>query len=207
MTNARNVLIGLALCYGLCVPDTAGRAAAPEHGRPVAGSAKAGKGARCGNGRVDPGETCDDGNTEDGDYCPSNCRIARCRPGTERFEVAVELAAPKGVEVAGVVVLVDYPEGAVSLPGSGAEASVASRVSHVPKDFMSAPFDLEHALRVTIAAARATPPGEIFRVSFDRCEGAAPPPAKDFKCRVEQASAPGGRILPRVDLGCSVKIS
>jgi cysteine-rich repeat protein len=190
------------VCAVLALGDVrAVPAASRPHG---AASAKKG-GARCGNKKVEAGETCDDGNTKDGDYCPSNCRIEYCKPTNERFEVAVTLDHPPGVAAGGVVVLLDYPEGAVSLPGSGGEPTVRERISNVPKDFMSSPFDLDYALRAVIAMARELPPGELFHASFDRCEGVAPPEAKDFRCTVEQVAGPGGKTLPSAGFSCSVK--
>ena len=200
-------LVGLGALCAITCSTVPGVCAAPraERRHGPAPARHADKTARCGNKRVEPGETCDDGNTRDGDSCPSTCRIETCTPTPTRFEVSVELVHPANVAVAGVAVLVDYPEGAVSLPGSGAEPTVAARISNLPKDFASAPYDLDYALRETIAMARAMPGGEIFRVSFDRCEGTTPPQAKDFTCRVEQASGPGGRNLPLAGITCAVK--
>src|SRR5262245_7246405 len=200
MTDAGRVLLGLGV---LCVVAVGLSGAPPVHA--AAPKKAAAKESHCGNNRVEPGETCDDGNTKDGDYCPSNCRIETCKPTSTRFAVSVELAYPVNVAVGGVVVFVDYPEGAVSLPGAAAEPTIASRISNVPKDFASSPYDLEYALRETIALPRALPAGEIFRVSFDLCESATPPTAKDFTCRVEQASGPGGQNLPVAGFTCSVK--
>ena len=198
-------MIGLgALCAGFCGPVAQVDAASPTHASaPAKGAAKK---AHCGNNIVEPGETCDDGNTKDGDLCPSNCRIEPCKPTKTRFEVSVGFAHPVNVAVGGVVVFVDYPDGRVSLPGSGGEPTIAARISNVPKDFASSPYDLDYALRETIALARAMPPGEIFHVSFDLCEGVTPPQAKDFTCRVEQASGPGGHNLPLDGFTCSVSV-
>jgi cysteine-rich repeat protein len=204
MTNAGRFLLGLGALWVACCGVVAGLGAASAV-HAAAPKKDAARKAHCGNNRIEPGETCDDGNTKDGDYCPSNCRIETCKPTSTRFAVSVELVHPVNVAVGGVVVFVDYPEGAVSLPGGGGESSVASRISNVPKDFASSPYDLEYALRETIALPRALPAGEIFRASFDLCEGAQPPLAKDFTCRVEEASAPGGQNLPLAGFACSVK--
>ena len=75
--------------------------------------------ARCGDTVIWFGhETCDDGNTDDADSCPSDCVVDSCTPtGGTDVPVSVTLA---GTDVGAVTVLVDYPEGKVSIPGSGA---------------------------------------------------------------------------------------
>src|SRR5262245_744119 len=139
MIRARRVFLGLGALCAVCAADAGvgvtplAHAAAPKKAAPTK--------ARCGNGRVDPGETCDDGNTKDGDYCPSNCRIEKCKPTSTRFAVSVELSFPVNVAVGGVVVFIDYPEGAVSLPGAAAEPSVAGRIS---KDRKSTRLNSSH---------------------------------------------------------------
>jgi cysteine-rich repeat protein len=164
------------------------------------------EGAHCGNGQVEPGETCDDGNTKDGDDCPSNCRIATCRPTSRQVTVSVEFLRSPSLVVGGVVVLLDYPDGTVSIPGSIGEPSVGKRISNLPKNFASASYNLDYALRETVLMNRPLPAGEIFRVGFDLCEGASPPQAKDFTCRVEGASSPAGQTVPLDGLTCSVDI-
>jgi len=164
------------------------------------------KSAVCGNGRVEPGETCDDGNTKDGDVCPSKCRIEVCQPTSTRFDVSVSVALPADVPVGGVVVLLDYPEGRVSLPGSGHEQTVRARFTNTPAGFMTATYDLDYAVREVVAMNKTLRSGELYRASFDLCAGATPPQAADFACRVEQASGPGGNNLPPAGITCAVKL-
>src|SRR4030095_133286 len=72
----------------------------------------------CGNSIVDVGESCDDGNTIDGDDCPGDCVIDACSPISGSVRGAtVNWNAPSAV--GSLSVLVDYPEGKVSIPGSG----------------------------------------------------------------------------------------
>ena len=79
-------------------------------------------------------------------------------------------------------------------------------VRNVPKDFASSTYDLDYALREVVALPRPLPAGELFRVGFDLCEGAAPPATTAFKCRVEQASGPGGKTLPVAGFACLVAV-
>ncbi len=188
-------VVGVAACLAPAALDASSR-----HGTAAPGA------ARCGNGHVEPGETCDDGNTHDGDYCPSNCRIERCAATTSRLDVSVALTLPADTPVGGVVVLLDYPEGKVSLPGSGREPTVAARVTNLPPGFMSATYDLDYAMRQVIAMNKPLSAGELFRVSFDRCDGAASPAAQEFTCRVQEVSSPGGKNLPVENVACAVKV-
>jgi len=163
---------------------------------------------RCGNAIVEAGETCDDGNTANGDSCSAGCRIEPCTPTTPLFNVRVSFARPNGVTVGAITVFLDYPDGRISIPGSGAEPLVVGRISNTPANFSSAPFDFDYAIRETIAAFNRTlNPGAIFDVSFDQCAGTTAPKKADFTCTVEQASTPlGANITPLTGFSCSIQI-
>jgi cysteine-rich repeat protein len=162
---------------------------------------------RCGNGIVEAGETCDDGNTVDGDACPHNCKIGPCTIGTTAVNVRVSFARPNGVTVGAITVLLDYPDAQVTILGSGHEPSVVSSVSNFPAGFSSAPFDLDYAVRETLAAFNKTlAPGAIFDLAFKACTGAAAPKKGDFTCTVEQASTPLGGNLDVTGITCSVAL-
>ena len=145
--------------------------------------------AVCGNGAVEPGETCDDGNTLDGDSCPSNCRIELCTavPSTARA-FTVNFTHPAGVDVAGITVLVDYPEGRVSIPGSGADNSVKTSITNLPTGALGTPNDLDYAVREVVASFSPIPAGRLFTLTLQDCQGATPPAASEFGCRVEDAA-------------------
>jgi cysteine-rich repeat protein len=131
-------------------------------------------GPGCGNGVIESGETCDDGNTLDGDTCPSNCRIEPCTPvdGTSRpFNVTFSA----GGDIAGIQVLVDYPEGKVSIAGSGAASSVRASITNLPQGAFGTPNDLDYTLREVVASSSALPPGRLFTVTFQDCQGATAP--------------------------------
>ena len=143
--------------------------------------------APCGNNVVEPGETCDDGNTLNGDACPSDCRIQVCAPAGTMQTVAVSFSPPEGVNVGSLTVLLQYPDGTVQIPGSGGDASVGARITNKPSGFLVDGFDLDYALRIAVAGSRALSVGQIFRVSFDRCNGSQAPVVTDFACSVEEA--------------------
>src|SRR4029450_10028866 len=92
----------------------------------------------CGNHVVDVGETCDDGNTVDDDgkvmppdSWPADCTLDVCTPISASVRGAtVSWNAP--VSVGSLTVLLDYPEGKVSLPGSGGSVPAGGllRVPH-----------------------------------------------------------------------------
>ena len=155
----------------------------------------------CGNGTVEAGETCDDGNTLDGDACPSNCRIETCTPvlGSNRtFSVTYSASG----DLAGIKVLVNYPEGQVSIPGSGNDSSVRSHITNLPSGAFSTPNDLDYALREVVASASALPPGRLFTINFQDCQGASPPSPAGFTCTVEDATDPFGNTV--TDATCTV---
>jgi cysteine-rich repeat protein len=156
----------------------------------------------CGNGVVEPGETCDDGNTVNGDACPANCRIESCTPvlGSSRtFSVTYAASG----DIAGIKVLVDYPEGQVSIPGSGNDSSVRMHITNVPSGAFSTPNDLDYALREVVASASALPPGRLFTIDFQDCQGASAPAPGDFTCMVEDATDPFGNTVTGVS--CAIE--
>jgi cysteine-rich repeat protein len=159
----------------------------------------------CGNSIVDVGESCDDGNTIDGDDCPGDCVIDACSPISGSVRGAtVNWNAP--VSVGSLTVLVDYPEGKVSIPGSGGSVP-AGILFGFPSGTSPQANDLEYALReVVVKATAITPrPGQLFKINFEDCSGATPPVAGDFTCTVVTAFAPDG-ITPVSGATCSVTV-
>jgi len=139
----------------------------------------------CGNGLVELGETCDDGNTDDGDSCPASCVIEACeaQPGSD-FTVDVTFAGSD--EVAALTVYIDYPEGQVSLPGSGGSVPDGI-ITDLPGFAFSQVNDLDYAVRESVVDSFAYPQGLVFRIHFETCAGAPAPTAGDFACTVEVA--------------------
>ena len=149
----------------------------------------------CGNGCITTGETCDDGNTVNGDSCPSGCVINPCSPTATKQLVTVTMtrtSPPAASNVGAVSVLLDYPDGTLSLPGIGGDPTVRARVSNTPTGRQVTVNDLEYALRTGIAGTTAIANGTIFRVNFDVCSGAGAITAGMFTCTVESASTTGG---------------
>jgi len=159
----------------------------------------------CGNCTVDPGETCDDGNTDDGDHCPHDCVIQSCTPvqGSSRT-FSINFTPPTGVQLAGIQVLVDYPEGQISISGSGNDSSVLASITHVPFGRISSPNDLDYALIEGIAGASAITPGRLFTITFLDCEGATGPVPADFTCVVTDASDASAQSVDPATVGCTV---
>jgi cysteine-rich repeat protein len=148
----------------------------------------------CGNGNTNAGETCDDGNDSDNDACPSDCRIDACTALTTQRFVSVRFAPPEGGLVAGLTMLLDYPEGSVDLPGN-ATTFPSGTISGVPPGAFVSVNDLNfggkgHAARITVGAGAALPPGQVVRLRFNDCQGATVPPASAFPCAVLTASDP-----------------
>jgi cysteine-rich repeat protein len=172
---------------------------------PVADPTGARAGGSCGNGTVDPGETCDDGNASDNDGCPADCAVDSCTPdpaGT--VDVTVSFEAPYGVLVAGMSLLVDYPEGKLTLEGTGrVPPERFIPVAHEGR-FLVAGFDLDHAVRVVAASDQEIEPGALARIVFTRCQGRGAPAADEIACAVIEASDPFQNA--RENVTCSVTV-
>jgi cysteine-rich repeat protein len=154
----------------------------------------------CGNGLVEDGETCDDGNTDDGDGCPATCVIEACTPNSgSDFTVDVNFAGSN--DVAAITVFLDYPEGKVVIPGSGASIPVGI-ITDTPGFAFSQSNDLDYALRQVIVDTSSFPAGLLFRVHFETCNGAPAPTAGEFACTVEVAGDASSVEIPGVT--CSV---
>jgi hypothetical protein len=84
--------------------------------------------------------------------------------------------------------LVDYPEGRVTVPGSGAMSSVTFLPIYPSSEVLSRGFDLDHALRGLVADSAPLLAGAVFEVRFTDCVAAAPPDAGDYACTVIDAT-------------------
>jgi cysteine-rich repeat protein len=160
--------------------------------------------ALCGNGQPNPGETCDDGNQSDNDSCPSDCVVDPCSPltGTVRsFDVIFNPDA--GVNVGGITVLLDYPEGQVEIPGPPLPGGT---ITNLPAGAFPIVTDFDHTLRliVAIGGGNSLVPGVLFRVNFRDCSGALPPTPASFACTVLEATDPFSNPLAPGDVGCDV---
>ncbi|HYD47417.1 MAG TPA: DUF4215 domain-containing protein [Terriglobales bacterium] len=158
----------------------------------------------CGNGAVDPGETCDDGNTLDRDACPRDCNIAACDAGDERVNVLVSYSTPGGREPSSLSVLLTYPDGVVSIPGSRSDVSVRERVTGTPAGAIAARNDLDYQLRLVLSLAPSIPAGPLFAVQFDLCRASDSPVSSSFGCEIERASDRNGPITSGVECEVSV---
>jgi cysteine-rich repeat protein len=156
----------------------------------------------CGNELIVGDETCDDGNTDDADSCPSDCIVDACAPesGTD-YTVSVNFAGSENV--AGITVFLDYPEGKVSIPGSGA-AVPAGIITDLPGFAFGQTNDLDHALIQAVVDAGAFPSGLLFNIHFETCAGAAAPTPGDFACTVQSAGDPD--LVPIAGVTCSVQL-
>ncbi len=147
----------------------------------------------CGNGVVTVPETCDDDNTDNNDNCPANCVIADCNPdfGSSR---AVDVSVTSGSQVAGLTVLLDYPEGQVRIPGSGGSIP-AGIITNLPLGAFGSSNDLDHALRQAVAGTSTIADGLLFTVNFENCLSAPVPTPGSFTCTVLEAADGGGAPL------------
>ena len=140
----------------------------------------------CGDGLIEAGETCAS--------CPQDCAVRPCTAGAPVRAVAVSFAAPPDSRVAAITVVLGYRSNRVSLPGSGAAQSVADRVKDTPASAIVAANDRDYELRVVVTRGDGIPPGRVFTVNFDACDGAAPVTAADFSCMVEGCASVFGNV-------------
>ena len=112
-----------------------------------------------------------------------------------RVKIAVKLGPPAGKDLAGVKVVVDYPEASVGIPGFQNWPEVQERVADVPPNFLSAPNDTDSELVMGMAGTAVLPAGTIFSVDFDRCKDTPNVTAADFPCRVPEASTLRGELV------------
>jgi hypothetical protein len=127
---------------------------------------------------------------------------AVCNPGGT-MTVVVDLKAPAGEPLAGVKVVLDYPEKAVRIPGFENRPEVQKRITRVPAGFFIAPNDTDTELIVSLAGTTALPDGAIFAVDFDRCARASIR-AEDFHCKIEQASNTQAKLVDGAT--CAVEV-
>ena len=110
--------------------------------------------------------------------------------------MSLQFQPPPGGLVAGLTVLLDYPEGKVDLPGNNTTFP-SGTLSGAPSGSSVSVNDLNfngkgHAVRVTIAGQNGTalPVGQIVRFKFQDCQGATAPTADQFLCTVISATDP-----------------
>ncbi len=134
--------------------------------------------------------------------------MAACVGSGERERVRVDMVVTTVGRIAGFQVRVHYPEAAVTLPGTGSEASAEDRVTVLYDDFMTSVNVHDQKSFVQILAASGSTDisdnGPVLSIAFDRCKGATDTEASDFQCKVMNASDPmGGEVE---GLTCSVAI-
>lgn len=147
----------------------------------------------CGNKLLEPGETCA--------QCAADCAVQPCQPAQQRAVFAVEFTPPPVPDVSTAVVRIGYRSDRLSLPGTGTEKSVQSRIKSPEHDVMAF-NDLDYALRIVAARAKAIPAGQLVTIEFDRCQGAPAPTVADLSCAVEGCAGSTGP-----ESGCQCAIS
>lgn len=115
-------------------------------------------------------------------------------------------------ELAGVVVDLNYPDTAVSIPGSGSDDSVVARVTDVSgargiavvEDRDTNGDGQDDQLHTAYATSGDIPPGDFEQVVFDCIAGEPPPTADAFTCVVSDTVDP--QALPVTGVGCEIAI-
>jgi cysteine-rich repeat protein len=158
----------------------------------------------CGNGLIVAPETCDDGNTDDADPCPSDCIIDACTPASGT-DVPVSVTIAGNDDIGGITVLVDYPEGKVSVLGSGTSIP-AGVITDNPGLSSVTPNDYDHALRAFVLDTSSPLVGLLFKIHFESCADAPAITASDFTCTVLDAADTSGGIIPAASLTCTVTV-
>ena len=151
-----------------------------------------------------PFENCDDGNSATGDNCPGNCFIKTCSPTAPQHVLTVNVNAPAGATVGGLSIYIEYPDGVVSAPGTG--AAVLARIND-PAGVVTNANDLDYAINAILLGSPTIPlaPTEAFDITFDSCQSAPAPTLGQFRCVVVSSGDPNGVGLSGVT--CSLTLS
>ena len=138
----------------------------------------------CGNSNVTAPETCDDGNNLLDDNCPEDCQIGACAPTANTVQtITITASRP---DLTSIRFLLDYPDGQVALPGGPGPDLPPGTLTDTPGD--PTPFDLEHAVRIVVAAGFTFDTTTIGKLNFLGCTGQPVPSAADYHCIVIDAS-------------------
>jgi hypothetical protein len=123
--------------------------------------------------------------------------------------VSVSFDAAPNVDVAGLTLLLNYPEQKVFMPPAGPQTQISATFfvpAYPPANVFIRGADLApagstgsgHAVRGVMADSEAVPHGAIFTLKFQDCQGAAAPLAGEFNCTVLDASDPFSNPLQGV---------
>ncbi len=134
---------------------------------------------------------------------PVNLACPGETPACTAATVRVTLAAPQPIGAA--TLTLDYPEGLVTLPGSGDAA--AARVTILTGGSLvndGSPNDRDDDVTFTLISSEGVGAGELLSVRFDCLAGA--PTAAQFGCTVADATAPDG-LTPVAGAGCTATVT
>ncbi len=147
---------------------------------------------------LDDPATCSGGGSGPG---PTPSPSPQPSPGasceTYGLNVAVlfdEIAIP---DMAGITVALDYPEGQVTIPGGGGEATVLQRIVNLTglSGGLFSASDNDSRLNVgLISIGSPIPAGPFIGITFDCVEGAAAPTSSAFSCTVDAATILGDSV-------------
>jgi hypothetical protein len=142
--------------------------------------------ALCGNGLVDRDETCKS--------CEADCNPLPCTPSGDRYLAAISLATHPAWEPTAATIHLSYRTNRLSIPGSGSEEAVRSRVDFGASDSGITAFnDLDHTIRIVRAEGKPLP-RPLATIELDGCAGTATPTDADLVCVVEGCAGVGGVI-------------
>jgi len=171
----------------------------------------------CGDGVVGAGEECDGSD----DPCGTDRHCVQCHCAlptdptpspsptpapvactTDTVTIDLDTPAPIGA----ATLLLDYPQDAVAIPGSGDAMSVKERITVLTSASLfanGAPNDQDDRVRFTLIAVDGIPAGPLFAVRFD-CLG-SPPAARAFTCTLSDAVAADG-VTPVPAAACTLHV-
>lgn len=156
--------------------------------------------SRCGNHQVVAPETCDDGDTDDRDFCPSDCQVDFCDPSNDEIVVRIDTT---NADLAALTLFLDYPEGAVSLPGTGTGVP-AERVEG-PGVATAQVNDFDHLFRLVVFDLFNFGTTAVATVHFTGCAGTPPPDASAFACALD-GTPTDENLAPVPGVTCSVTV-
>jgi hypothetical protein len=103
-----------------------------------------------------------------------------------------------------LMMLIDYPEDLIFIPGAADEAEAQAVITDRPAGAQCVINDRNHELQVGCLSVAGFPEGRLFRVALRDCAGGEAAAPSRFTCRVLEAADTGAK---KVATRCALKLS
>ena len=135
----------------------------------------------------------------------SEAPIPNCKETTDSAgTLTVTVENTDGDTFGVLMVLIDYPENLVFIPGGADQPETQAVITDRPAGAQCVVNDRDHELQVGCLSVGGFPEGRMFRVAFGDCAGGEPPSPAQFTCTVLEAADTGAKKVPT---RCTLKLS